>query len=222
MKTKLIKYFKFILGLFIAATGTVFTIKSNLGLSPWDVLHEGLSLIMPISIGQGNIIVSVVVIILAVLMGATIGSGSIIATFLFGIFVDLVIFIDFIPEPNLLFKKLALAVIGVFIFAYGTYISLSIGLGGGPRDSLMIILSKKTNFSIGSVRNVLELLALSLGFLLGGTVGIGTVITAIFTGFFLQLIFNYYNFDPNKIEQRNIRLETDYLLKKFKLGSLKL
>lgn len=217
MINEFIKYFKFILGLFIAATGTVFTIKSNLGLSPWDVLHEGLSLIMPVTIGQGNIIVSVVVIILAVLMKAVVGSGSIIATFIFGIFMDFIIYLDFIPEPNFFIGKIILIVVGVFIFAYGTYISISIGLGCGPRDSLMIALSKKTGFSIGNIRNFLEFLALILGYTLGGSAGVGTVMIAIFTGLFLQLILSYYKFDPNKVEQRNLKSEIRYLIKKIKI-----
>lgn len=221
MIKEVMKYFKFILGLFIAATGTVFTIQSNLGLSPWDVLHQGLSLIMPITIGQGNIIVSVAVIILAILMGAVVASGSIIATFVFGLFMDFVIYLDIIPEPNSFIGKIVLIVTGVFIFAYGTYMSISIGLGCGPRDSLMIILSRRTGFSIGNVRNVLEFLALILGYLLGGNAGIGTVIIAIFTGLFLQLILTHYKFDPNKVEERNIKSEINFLLKSMKFSPSK-
>lgn len=212
MKKELFQYLKLIFGLFISAMGSVLTIKSNLGLSPWDVLHQGLSLKLPITIGQGNIIISVIVMLIAIYLGEVVGSGSILATFLFGIFMDMIIFSDLIKEPATMISKIIMILGGVLIFSYGTYLYISVGLGSGPRDSLMTSLSKKTKFSAGRIRNTLEIAALTIGYFLGGSVGVGTVISALLTGFFLQLTFNLHKFEISFIKHRDIKTEFSSLL----------
>ena len=213
MKNEVIKYLKFILGLFVSAIGTVLVIKSNLGLSPWSVLDQGLALKFSITIGQGSIIVSLVVMIIAVYLGEVVGSGSFLATFLFGTFIDTIMFFNLIEEPTTSTLKLIMIISGVFIFSYGTYMCISMGLGSSPRDSLMSILAKVSGISVGIIRNILELNALITGFFLGGNVGVGTIIPAVFTGIFLQIIFNLKNFKISSIKHRNIKTEFLYLLR---------
>lgn len=216
MREEILKYFKLILGVFIAALGIVLTVKSNLGLSPWDVLHQGLAMKLSITLGQGNIIISVLVISVAIFLGGVVGSGSIITTFLFGIFVDLIMYMNIISVSQIFLYKIAMMVLGTFLFSYGTYMCISAGLGCGPRDSLMIGFSQKTGFSMGKIRNFMEIGVLSIGFFLGGSVGIGTLISAVSVGFFLQLIFSYHNYNPNETIQRDLMTEIRYLTKGFR------
>lgn len=219
MKKELFQYLKLILGIFISALGAVLTIESNLGLSPWDVLHQGLSLKFSITIGQGNIIISIIVMLIAICLGEVVGSGSILATFLFGVFMDMIIFSNFIKEPTTFVAKIVMILGGVLVFSYGTYMYISVGLGSGPRDSLMTSLSKKSKFSVGMIRNTLEVTALTIGYFLGGSVGVGTIISTVFTGMFLQLIFNLHHFEISFIKHRNIKTEflsiLNYTLKPF-------
>lgn len=218
MKKEFGKYFRFLLGLFIAALGTVFMIEADMGLSPWDVLHQGLALILDMTIGQGNILVSVLVFVMALILGSVVGSGSILATILFGVYVDMIIAMDIVPSPDILALKVALLISGTFVFAYGTYIGICEGLGCGPRDSFMMVVSKKTGYSSGAIRNVMELSALGVGFVMGGHAGVGTLIVAALTGFFLQKIFDYHGFNPADLDQRNLRDEWSTFIKWLRRG----
>jgi len=100
----------------------------------------------------------------------------------------------------------------------GCYLYISTGLGCGPRDALMVALTKKTNFSVRFIRSTIEITVLVIGYFLGGYVGAGTVITAVFTGSFIQYVFKMFDFDVKLVTHRNIKDEVillkTYILKK--------
>ena len=129
-----------IAGLFLFATGTVFTFRSNVGLGPWDVLHLGISRHTPLTFGEANIVVGAIVILIGLLIRAYPGVGTILNMVLIGVFVDLQLRWNWLPDFSSapLLVRLLIDIIGVFITGIGTALYISPRLGAGPRDGLMM------------------------------------------------------------------------------------
>lgn len=218
MKGEVLKYIKLFLGFFTCSLGIVFIIRSNLGFSPWWVLHQGISKVGNITIGQASILTGILVITLDVFLGEKIGSGTIFNIIFIGIFTDLILFLQFVPLSHDPLIGVPMMFIGFFILGVGCYLYISTGLGCGPRDALMVALTKKTNFSVRTIRSSIEITVLVIGFFLGGYAGIGTVITAFFTGSSIQYVFKLFNFDVKSVVHRNLKDEIfllkNYILKK--------
>jgi len=179
-----VRLFICIAGLFLFATGTVFTFRSNAGLGPWDVLHLGISRHTPLTFGEANIVVGAVVILVGLLIRAYPGVATILNMVLIGVFVDLQLRWNWLPDFSNapLSVRLLIDVIGVFITGIGTALYISPHLGAGPRDGLMMRLHALTKTRIAIVRALIECAALVVGFFLGGTVGVGTLIFAFGVG----------------------------------------
>lgn len=173
-----------LVGLFVFAAGIVALLESGLGLSPWDVLHQGLAEHTRLSFGAANIAVSALVLAVAFVLGARIGLGTLANALLVGGFVQLLTTSEAVAalSDRGLGPRLALLAVGIVLMGAGTGFYLGAGLGAGPRDSLMVVGAARTRFRIGVVRGALELSALAAGFVLGGTVGIGTVVFALSIG----------------------------------------
>jgi len=171
-------------GLFLFALGIVLQLQSELGLSPWDVLNQGISERTSLSFGTANIVVALVVLAVAWGLGARIGIGTVANAVLIGLFVDALL--DLEPVDSLsghgLAVRVALLVGGIAIVALGSGLYIGAALGAGPRDSLMIVGARRTGVRIGVVRAALEIAAAAVGFALGGTVGVGTVAFAFGIG----------------------------------------
>ena len=179
-----------VVGLFLFASGIVALLKSGLGLSPWDVLHQGLAHQTPLSFGAAAIVVSVVVVAVAWRLGAPIGVGTVTNAVLVGTFVELLSGLDPAALADApLATRVVLLVVGLALMGAGTGLYLGANLGAGPRDSLMVVGAQRTRSPIGFVRATLELAALAVGFVLGGTVGIGTVAFALGIGPSVELSF---------------------------------
>ncbi|GLI56627.1 membrane protein [Propionigenium maris DSM 9537] len=207
MKDEILKYLKLFLGFFICSLGVIIVIKSDLGFSPWDVLHQGISKVGGITIGQASILVGMGVITLDLFLGEQIGSGTILNILFIGSFMDLILFLDIVPLSSNMVMGVFMMFLGLSVFSVGCYLYISTGLGCGPRDALMVALTKKTNFSVRAVRNTIEISVLVCGYLLGGYAGVGTVIAALFTGSFIQGVFRLFNFDVKSVVHRDIRGE---------------
>lgn len=218
MKKVFLNYFKLILGLFICAVGIVTILNSNLGLSPWDVLNQGANIQLGITLGQANILVGIIFVIVTLAFKQPIGTGTVLNFSLVGLFIDLLMYLNFIPHGNNLISKFSILVVGIIIFSFGCFLYIDAGLGCGPRDGVMVILTKKTKYSLARIRTVLEVLALSIGYLLGGTVGIGTVISSLSVGPLMQIFFKLSGKNIKNIEHKSIIEEftalTNFILKK--------
>ncbi|MFN8222792.1 MAG: hypothetical protein U0R50_06020 [Gaiellales bacterium] len=176
-------------GLFVFAVGAVLMLGSDLGLSPWDVLSQGLSQRLGGSFGGITVCVSFVVLTLSWLLGARIGVGTVANAALVGTFVDLLLRVDAIaalPERSL-GARVALLVVGLACHGVGSALYLGAGLGAGPRDSLMLVVTHRTRTRIGVVRALLEIPVGAAGFMLGGTVGVGTIAFALGIGPLIEL-----------------------------------
>jgi uncharacterized protein len=171
-------------GLFLFALGIVAFLESKLGLSPWDVLHQGVSEHSPLSFGEATIVVSVAVMAIAWLLGAKIGIGTLANAVLVGGFVVALTSIGAVQSlgHDALGVRIGLLVAGVVLTGVGSALYLAAALGAGPRDSMMVVGSKRTGVRIAVVRAALELCALAIGIALGGTFGVGTVAFALLIG----------------------------------------
>ena len=171
-------------GLFLCACGIVCFLESELGLPPWDVLHQGLAEQLGISFGAANLLVSAAVLVLVWRLRAQIGLGTVLNAVLVGTFVIALTSVDAIDslsqEP--LGVRIALVAIALPFFGVGSAFYICASLGAGPRDSLMLVVSRRLGVRIGAARTALEVAALAVGFLLGGTIGIGTLVFAVGIG----------------------------------------
>jgi uncharacterized membrane protein YczE len=173
-----------LIGLFLFAVGIVCQLESGLGLSPWDVLHQGIAEHTPLSFGAANVVVGLVVLAIAWALGAKIGFATIANSVLVGLFVQLLTSIGVVDglADDPLGVRIALLVIAMPVYGIASALYLGAWMGAGPRDSLMVVVGARTHLRLGLVRAGIEILALAAGFALGGTVGIGTVVFAVTIG----------------------------------------
>ena len=179
-KPKFSTFFFLCFGLSLFGLGEGLLIVSFTGASPWSVLAQGISLNVNLSIGTITLLISIAVLILWIPLGQKPGMGTIFNALIIAIMIDLCI--KFVPTPSNYIHQLILAIISVIIVGIGGGIYLVSNLGAGPRDGLMIGLQKITNFPIALVRATMEISVVSIGWYLGGTVGVGTLLFAFGIG----------------------------------------
>ena len=167
-------------GLMLFGLGEGLLIVSFTGASPWSVLAQGISLNVNLSIGTITLLISIVVLILWIPLGQKPGMGTIFNALIIALMIDLCI--KFVPTPSIYLHQLILAFISVMMVGIGGGIYLVSNLGAGPRDGLMIGLQKVSNLPIAAVRATLEIAVVGIGWYLGGTVGIGTLLFAFGIG----------------------------------------
>ena len=179
-KPKLLTFFFLCFGLTLFGLGEGLLIVSAAGASPWSVLAQGIYLNVGFSVGIITILISVIVLILWLPLNQKPGIGTILNALIIALMID--ICIKFVPTPENYISQLILAIISVIIVGLGGGIYLVANLGAGPRDGLMVGLQKKTNLPIAVVRAFLEISVVSIGWYLGGTVGVGTLLFAFGIG----------------------------------------
>jgi len=172
------------LGLFLCAVGILLFLESRLGLPPWDVLHQGIAKRTPLSFGEANIVVGSVVLVVAWALGARVGIGTVANAVFIGSFVAVLQPLHAVQELAGWPLAARVALLGLGLVAFGTGSAFYIGaaLGAGPRDSLMLVGARRTGIRIGGVRALIEVSVLVAGYLLGGVVGLGTVVFAALIG----------------------------------------
>ena len=180
LKPKISTFFFLCLGLSFFGLGEGLLIVSFAGASPWSVLAQGIALNINVSIGIITIFVSIIVLIFWIPLKQKPGIGTILNTIIIGLMID--VCIRFVPTPENYIYQIFLAIIAVLTVGFGGGIYLVANLGAGPRDGLMVGLQKKTNLPIAVVRGSLEISVMSIGWYLGGTVGVGTLLFAFGIG----------------------------------------
>ena len=180
LKPKISTSFFLCFGLIIFGLGEGLLIVSASGASPWSVLAQGLFLNIGFSVGLITIFISIAVLFLWFPLKQKPGIGTILNALIIGLMIDACI--RYVPTPENYLNQILLGAIAVVTVGLGGGIYLVANLGPGPRDGLMIGLQKKTNFPIASVRAFLEISVMSVGWYLGGTVGIGTLLFAFGIG----------------------------------------
>ena len=167
-------------GLILFGLGEGLLLVSLTGASPWRVLAMGISLHVDLSIGTITFFISLGVLLLWIPLNQKPGIGTILNALIIAIMIDLCI--KFVPSPESYISQLILAIIAVLTVGFGGGIYLVANLGAGPRDGLMVGLQIKSNMPIAAVRAFLEISVVTIGWYLGGTVGIGTLLFAFGIG----------------------------------------
>ena len=179
-KPKFSTFFFLCFGLMLFGLGEGLLIVSFTGASPWSVLAQGISLNVNLSIGTITLLISISVLILWIPLGQKLGMATILNALIIALMIDLCI--KFVPTPTNYYNQLILAIVSVITVGIGGSIYLVSNLGAGPRDGLMVGLQVKTNLPIALVRALLEISVVTIGWYLGGTVGIGTLLFAFGIG----------------------------------------
>lgn len=173
-------------GLFLFGLGLAFMVIADLGLAPWEVMHQGISEKTGIPIGTVGIITGLLVLILWIPIGERFGIGTLANVIFIGVVIDLSLLL--LPDrlDGLLLRWVAM-IGGLVLVAIGSGYYIGVHLGPGPRDGLMTGLSRRTGRPVGIVRAIIELSVLGIGWALGGTVGAGTVAFAFGIGPLVQV-----------------------------------
>ena len=205
---------RIVLGLLVFALGVHLTIRADLGLAPWDCLGMGISKQTPLNYGLSMTATSIVILIIDVLMKEKIGFGTIIDALLTGNFVQMFNDIDPFPETTNIFAGIVIIIVGLALMAIGQYYYMSAAQCCGPRDALLVGLGKRfRRLPIGAVQVLLWGTVLLVGWLLGGPVGIGTIVTTFGSGIVLQLVFSVIGFEPREVKHQSV-FETAKVLRK--------
>lgn len=182
-----IRWLFFFIGLMIMGLGVALTVKGQrFGVGSWDVLHIGLYEKIGLSIGTWSIILGVLIITVSSIgMRELPKLGTFMNMLVIGIFIDLFNWV--IPNPTTFAIQLTAFLLGIVLLAFGCGMYISANLGAGPRDTLMMLAVKKLNCSVSVARTGMEIIVAISGFLLGGPIGIGTVIMAFGLGPIIQV-----------------------------------
>lgn len=204
--------FKKIPGLLLAfiliAYGILQMKDANIGMHAWATLNLGLMNITSLNFGQLSQIIGLVIILFSLSLKIYPGLATILNMFFIGFFIDLLDGYSVTVQPTSLITQIIVFIFGMIIFNYGIYQYLKYELGAGPRDGLMVGLVKITKISVTYIRPAIEITVLIIGYLLGGKVGIGTLLASFTGGYVLHVIFDFHGFNPKDIHQKKL---TDYL-----------
>lgn len=214
MKDFLRRFTSLIFGLFLFALGIVMTMNANLGYAPWDVFHKGMSNILRMSIGNASILLGLLICIVVLLAEEKLGVGTLLNMVLIGVFLDWILTLRMIPLMKNFPSGVGMMMAGLLVISFGSYFYMGSGFGAGPRDSLMVVLERKTGLPVGMCRALLESSAVFFGWLMGGPVGLGTVLAAFGIGFCIQVTFSFLGFKASNVRHETLRETLEIFMKK--------
>jgi len=211
----LLGWVRIVLGLLIFAFGVHLTIYANIGLAPWDCLGMGLAKHTPLNYGLSMTLIAVIVLVIDILMKERIGFGTVIDALLTGNFVQMFNSLNPFPENHSLLPGIAVMVTGFVFMALGMRVYMFAEQCCGPRDSLLVGLGKRmAHIPIGMVEIILWAIVLLFGWLLGGSVGIGTLISTFGAGLVMQIVYWLIHFEPRKLKHKGMMETIGILLAK--------
>lgn len=189
-------------GLWLYGFSMALMVAAGLGLSPWDVFHQGVAGRTPLSIGAVIVLAGVGVLLLWIPIRQKPGFGTIANVLVIGVSVD--VSLAFLEPPDSLVVRTAMMLAGVVLNALATALYIGAGMGPGPRDGLMTGLVARTGLSVRSIRTSIEITVLAVGWLLGGTVGLGTLVYAFGIGPLIQLMMRFGSIYPTARKTSNV------------------
>ena len=196
---------RIVFGLLVFALGVHMTIYANIGLAPWDCLGMGMAKHTPFNYGISMTIMAVIILLIDVLLKEKIGYGTIIDALLTGNFVQMYNSLNPFPENNNLWLGIVIMLVGFVFMAIGMWIYMSAEQCCGPRDALLVGLGKRmSRVPIGIVEVMLWAVVLLAGYLLGGSVGIGTLISTFGAGLVMQLVYYLIKFEPRELKHKGV------------------
>ena len=193
------------LGLILFGFGVYLTIQADIGAGPWDVLSLGLARTLGVKYGTASVSVSLIILLIDVLLRGKIGIGMFLDAVLVGKAVDLFNWLGLVPTLDRTIPGIVLLLVGLVIEGFAQYLYMQAALGCGPRDTLLVCLSKRfSRVPIGAVSICMLAVATFIGWRLGGPVGLGTILCAFLTGPIMQLEFQLIKFEAEAVEHQNI------------------
>ncbi len=182
-------------GLACFSLGIMLTLQSQVGLGPWDVFHQGVAKQLQLQFGTASILVGFFILLLAWVLGARPGIATVLNMLLVGGFINLYTAIGLVPDLGTLPLpvRIIIDLLGIWIVGLGTGLYLKGRLGAGPRDGLMLVLSRRAGGRVSIVRSAIELCALIVGYFLGGTAGLGTLLFALGVGPAVGMALRLFN-----------------------------
>lgn len=199
------QWLRIAVGLLVFAFGVHLTIYANIGLAPWDCLGMGVALQTPLNYGLAMTLIAVTVLIVDLLLKERIGYGTVIDALLTGNFVQMFNNLNPLPENHSLWLGIAAMLIGFVFMALGMCIYMKAGQCCGPRDALLVGLGKRMpKVPIGAVQIIMWAVVLLVGWLLGGPVGIGTVIGTVGAGAVMQIVYSLIGFEPRDVKHKSM------------------
>ncbi|MFA5514168.1 MAG: hypothetical protein WDA17_04535 [Sphaerochaetaceae bacterium] len=215
MLHQLLRLLKLFLGLFLYALGIVLTMKANVGYAPWEVFHAGIANVLNLQIGTVVIIFGLLFGLIAFIFGEKIGLGTLFNIIFIGMFMNGLLNSSLFVESKNLISAYAQLIVGLFVISFATFFYISSGFGAGPRDSIMVLIARKTNIGVGYCRIAIEVAATLIGALLGGMLGWGTLVSALLIGFCIQITFKILRFDPRLVEHEDLLASLSSIIKVF-------
>jgi uncharacterized membrane protein YczE len=200
---------RLVLGLVTFGLGIAMMAEAGLGMGPWEAFHQGIARQTGLELGTVSILLGIPILVLWWPLGERPGIGTLLNVVLIGSSTNVALALLPTPPDDALVARLALMLGGVVVIAVGSGLYLSTDLGPGPRDGLMTGLHHRFGWSIRRARTVVELSVLGLGWLLGGTVGLGTVVFALGIGPLVQIALGVFDPDDRLGRRRRARLEAD-------------
>ena len=204
-KRVLVEWVRIVLGLLVFALGVHMTIYANIGLAPWDCLGMGIAKHTPFNYGISMTIMAVVILVIDILLKEKIGYGTIIDALLTGNFVQAFNCLNPFPENHNLGLGIGIMLTGFVFMALGMWIYMSAEQCCGPRDALLVGLGKRmSKIPIGIVEVMLWSVVLFAGYLLGGSLGVGTLISTFGAGLVMQVVYSLIRFEPRSLRHKNV------------------
>ena len=203
-KTIFLEWLRIVFGLLVFAFGVHLTIFANIGLAPWDCLGMGISYHTPLNYGLSMTVMAVIILLIDLALHERIGYGTIIDALLTGNFVQMYNDLNPLPLNGNLWLGIVLMLVGFVFMALGMWIYMKAAHGCGPRDALLVGLGKRLpKLPIGVVEILLWGVVTLAGWLLGGPVGVGTLLATFGAGAVMQLVYNVIHFEPRDIVHRS-------------------
>lgn len=192
-------------GLTLFAMGTYCCVQANIGLAPWDTFSMGFSYALGLPFGTVVMLVGISIIALDLLLKEKVGLGTVLDALLIGNIVNLLDGLGVLPLMGSLWTGIPTLLLGEVFISVGSVLYMRSGFSCGPRDALMVALVRRLpKLPVGVARVVIEGTALLIGWLMGGPVGVGTVIAVFGIGIILQTTFRLFHFDPAQVEHESL------------------
>jgi len=195
---------KLFIGLALCAFGITLMLTANIGVNPWGTFTYGLVNVTGLSFGKLSQLIGLTIIVGTLFMKIYPGVGTLFNMYFIGFFIDTFKSSGFLVQPDNFLIQIVMCLVGLVILSFGIYLYLSCGLGAGPRDGLMIALIRITGKSVTLIKPVLEITVIILGILLGGPLGVGTILVAVLGGKILDAIFKLMKYDPKENTHQNL------------------
>ena len=196
-------------GLVLAAYGVGLTVTAELGVSPWDVFSQGVALKLSqvtgrqIMMGTITQITAALVIFVDIALKEKIGVATIIDTCIFGGVLNIFLKHNMLPHPEAFAARVVFMLLGYIVWGLGVYIYMKPALGAGPKDALFVIFAKR-KIPVSIAKNSIEAVVFVIGWLLGGTIGIGTVVAVFAMGYIIEFWFKLFSFDVTAVKNESI------------------